>query len=282
MGNGSGDDRRMVASCYQWAVAFAPPDVGFPADVLAHLGVFCEAPWQRSAALGRRALGPGAFHKRASGMGGARFGERAVVASLPGGRFRRDQPQALQQGSWGLNTGPGANVGDQGDGHRALHATESPPGFAPRVHTPGVHVCVERRGATLAACSVCGDRTAICVEHALLGRRRADDRREPPARGRAPMRPAGGAESVLEQEGWEAKLGVLARAEGIFTGAGESAHRGIVHGGDRHDRESPRAGQPGQVHRLSAVGVDAVTRLVGPPRRCHAPAVSVFFGPRAL
>jgi hypothetical protein len=61
----------------------------------------------------------------------------------------------------------------------------------------------------------------------------------------------------------EAQLGVLAIAEGIFTGSGEIADRFIVHWGDIHDSEIPRAGQPRQLHGVSAVGFDAVTSLFG-------------------
>jgi hypothetical protein len=254
---------RLCASCHQVAGAFAQPDVGFPADVLDHRGLLVEAQLQMTADLGGRAGGPGACHKRSSGMGVPSFGDRALGASLPGGRCRRDQPQALHQCSWGGKPGQVANVGDHGDGHRAWHATERLEGFDHRVHTPGVHVRLELLVETLEACSVFGDRTDLCLEDDGLRRRRADDLGEPPEMGRAPMGPAGGADIVAEQEGLEANRGVLAIAESIFTGAGEIAHGFIVHGGDIHDSESPRACQPGQLHGVSAVGFDAVTSLFG-------------------
>jgi hypothetical protein len=98
--------------------------LGFPADVLDHLGLFFEAQLQMTADFGGIAVGPGAFHKRSSGMGVPSFGDRALMASLPGGIFRRDQPQEFHQFSWGIKPGQVANFGNHGDGHRALHATE--------------------------------------------------------------------------------------------------------------------------------------------------------------
>src|SRR5262244_4615536 len=131
------------------------------------------------------------------------------------------------------------------------------------MQTPGMHVLLELLVETLEAVSVFGYRTDIFLEHDLLCRRRADDLGKPPEMGRAPIGPAGVADIMAEQEGFETELGVLAIAEGIFTGAGEIANRFIVHCGDIHDSEIPRAGQPGQLHGVSAVGFDAVTSLFG-------------------
>ena len=272
----------MLASCYQLAGALAPPALGFPAAGLDHLGWFCESPSQMAAALGGLAVGPGAFHKRSSGMGVPSWGERALLASLTGAIGRREHPQELHQCSWGITTGQGAQGGAQGDGPRALPAPERLQGFAPRVQTPGVPVLVALLVEPLAAFRVFGDRTDIFLAHDVLCRRRADDLREPPELGRAPRRPAGVADIVSEPEGLEAQLGVLPIAAGICTGAGEIAPGFIGPGGDIHARESPRAGQPCQWHSLSAVGVDAVTSLFGPQRRCHAPAGIGFFRQRAL
>src|SRR5919201_5076144 len=102
----------MFASGYESSVAFAQPDLGLPADVLDTLGLFFESQLQMSADLGGIAVGPGAFHERPSGMGVASFGDRALLASLNGGIFRRDQPQEFHQFSWGIKTGQVANFGD--------------------------------------------------------------------------------------------------------------------------------------------------------------------------
>src|SRR5262250_3086084 len=78
-GNSYGDDVRMFASGHQVAVAFAQPALGFPANVLDNLGLFCEAQLQRSADLGGIAVGPGAFDERPPGMGIAGFGNRTLL-----------------------------------------------------------------------------------------------------------------------------------------------------------------------------------------------------------
>src|SRR5215813_13260284 len=123
--------------------------------------------------------------------------------------------------------------------------------------------CLEFLVETLEACGVFGYRTDIFLEHDVLRWGRTSDLREPPEMGRAPSGPAGVADIVSEQEGFEAKLGVLAIAEGIFTSSGEIANRFIVHFGNIHDSEIPRACQPRQLQGVSAVGFDAVSRLFG-------------------
>src|SRR5262245_26139115 len=54
----------MFASGHQVAVAFAQPDLGFPADVLDHLGLFFESQLEMSTDLGGIAVRPGAFDQR--------------------------------------------------------------------------------------------------------------------------------------------------------------------------------------------------------------------------
>jgi hypothetical protein len=272
-GHGDGDERRLCAAGPQGAGALAQPDVGVPAEVLDQLGWLCEAQGPMTAALGARAGGPGASHKRSSGLDVPSVGARALGASRPGGRGRRDQPQAWQPFAWGITPGQGAHGGAPGDGHRAWPATERLAGVAHRVPTLGVPVLVELLGEPLAACSVCGDRTALCLEDDGRGRRRADDLGEPPEMGRAPMGPADGAANGAAQAGVEAPLGVLALAVGSCTGAGERAQRCLGPGGARHDRESPRACQPCQGPGVSAVGCAAVTSLVGHTCRGHTLAL---------
>ena len=111
------------------------------------------------------------------------MGERAWVAALPGGLFRRDQPQALHQCAWGVNPGQGAHCGAQGDGHGAWHATERLQGCDPRLQTPGLSVLVECLVETLEALGAFSDRPDIGLAHAGLRRGRADDLREPPEMG---------------------------------------------------------------------------------------------------
>ncbi len=74
---------------------------------------------------------------------------------------------------------------------------------------------------------------------------------------------ARGAESGAEQERFEAQRGILESAEGIFTGPRQGPNGFIFHLGDRDRGESPRACQPGQLHGVSPVRFDAITRFVG-------------------
>jgi hypothetical protein len=156
-----------------------------------------------------------------------------------------------------------ANFGTHGDGHSALHATERLQGFDHGVQTPGLHVLVEFLVEPLEALGVCSAPSDVCLEDDVLRRGRADDLREPPAMGWAPMGLAGVADSVAEHKSFAAKLGVLAVAEGLFTGPRQIPHGFIVHLGDIDRGEIPRASQAGQWHGVSAVGGDAVTGFLG-------------------
>src|SRR5262245_52663237 len=163
-----GDDGRRCAAGSQGAGTVAQPDVGLPAAVLDARGLFVESSWPMAARLGGRAVGPGAFHECPSGLGGARWGDRALVAALPGGLGRWAQPQAWPQGSWGGKPGQVATCGAPGAGHRAWDATACLQGVDHRVSTPGVHGRVAFLVETLAARGVCRDCPALCLAHAGL------------------------------------------------------------------------------------------------------------------
>jgi hypothetical protein len=68
--NGDGDHVGMFASCHEPSGALTQPDLGLPTTVLKNLRWFFEPQLQMSADLGGRAVRPGAFHQRLSGMGG--------------------------------------------------------------------------------------------------------------------------------------------------------------------------------------------------------------------
>src|SRR5262249_12523649 len=124
---------------------------------------------------------------------------------------------------------------------------------------PGLYVLVEFLVETLVAFGVFSDRPDIFLKDDVLRRGRADALREPPEMGWAPMSLARVADIMAEQEGFEAKLGVLEIAEGIFTGPRQVPNGFIFHLGDRDHGEIARARQAGQLHGVSAVGFDAVT-----------------------
>ena len=275
-GHGDGDDVRMLASCPTLSVAFAQPDLGLPADVLDHLGLFVASPWEMATDRGGRAGRPGAFDQSLAGMGSPGFGHGPLLAPRTRGIFGRDQAQALHQVSWALETGEVATCCHHGDGHRAWHATQSLQGFDPRVHTPGVHVILPCLCEPLEACSRCVHRTDICLQDDVWRRWGADHCREPPEMGRAPGGSAGGAEIVSEQAGFAAKLGGLASAEGLFTGPREITHGFLVHRGDTDRSAITRARQAGPWYGVPAVRCDPVTGLVGHEGGGHHPAGIVF------
>ena len=86
-GHGHGHHIGVLASCHEAPVTVTQPHVRFPTDVLEDLGWCFESQWHMSADLRGIAVGPGAFHERSSGMSIPSFGDRALVASLPGGIF---------------------------------------------------------------------------------------------------------------------------------------------------------------------------------------------------
>lgn len=253
----------MVASCHQWSVACAAPDLGRPPDVLEHLGWLFESPWQRSAHLGGIAVGPGAFAQSPSSLGVPGVGDRALWASRTGGICCRDQPQACHPVAWGSNPGQVAHVGHQGDGHRAWHPTERRQGVDPWVQPPGGPGLWECLVETREACGVVGHRTDLGLEHAWRRRGRTDDVRAPPEMGRAPMGPARVAAIVSAPARLAATLGVLKSAAGVFTCPAEVAHGVVCPRGAIDRGEIPRARPAGPWHGVPAVGVDAVTGFLG-------------------
>jgi hypothetical protein len=85
-----------------------------------------------------------------------------------------------------------------------------------------------------------------------------------------------------QQEGFEAQCGGLEVTERLFPCAAEVTDRLIFHGGDRDGSEIARAHQPGQWHRIAAVGFDPIPRLFGNEGGSHNPTVVPFFVEIAL
>jgi hypothetical protein len=105
---------------------------------------------------------------------------------------------------------------------------------------------------------------------------------EPPQVGRAPGGPARVADIVSEPEGLKTELGGLKITDGVFTCPAGIANGFIFHLGDIDCGEITRAGQPGQLHGVSAVGFDPIPRFFGNQRWRHHPAVVAFLGQIAI
>jgi len=106
-------------------------------------------------------------------------------------------------------------------------------------------------------------RPDLCLPDHVVRRGGAAHCREPPERGRAPVGPAGVAESMAEPAGCETTLGGLASTAGLFTDPRESTQGVLCHRGARDRRESTRARQAGQWPGVPAVRFDPVPGLWG-------------------
>jgi hypothetical protein len=81
------DRGRMFASCNQAAIAFAPPSLCLPADVLDGLGLLCESQLQMATDFCGIAIRSRPFDERSTGMGITGFGQGTLPAPLPAGVF---------------------------------------------------------------------------------------------------------------------------------------------------------------------------------------------------
>jgi hypothetical protein len=117
----------------------------------------------------------------------------------------------------------------------------------------------------------------IFLKDDLLSLCGADDFRKPPEVGRAPICPAHVTDILSQQKGFETELGVFEIADGIFTRPGEIPDGFIFQLGDIDHSEITRAGEPGPLQGVSAVGFDPIAWFVGDQRGGHHPAVVAFF-----
>ena len=116
---------------------------------------------------------------------------------------------------------------------------------------------------TLETVVVFADGSDICLKDDVLRRGGTDHLREPSQVGRAPIGPSCVADIVSEQKGFETELGVFQIAEGIFTRPRQVANGFIFSFGDIDRGEIARAGQPGELHCISAVSLDPITGFFG-------------------
>jgi hypothetical protein len=115
-----------------------------------------------------------------------------------------------------IEAGQVAEFRDESDSHRQLHATEGVQRVNDRAEPPGGDRLVEFLVQALAPVSVCGDRSAIGLEDALLGRGETDDLAQPAQGGRAPRSPPSIPDSMPQQKGLEAELGRLESVKRLF------------------------------------------------------------------
>jgi len=87
---------------------------------------------------------------------------------------------------------------------------------------------------------------------------------------------------VPQHEGCEPPLGRLQLPQGRFPRPTQVADGGIVDGGDGDRGEGSRAHAPGQLHGITPVGFDPITRLLGHQGGGDDPADGAFLHERAL
>ena len=251
----------VCAAGQQASNALAPPHVRLPTDVWDRLGERLHPELDVATDVGGIPGGPGAFDQGASGRRVPGCGARPLPVSRPTGICCGDQAEIFHQLSGIVDASQVAACGHEGHRDGELDA---PQGLKRLDHwplAPGVHVVLQFLLQTLQAFGVFVDRAHVFLEDNLLNRGRIDHFREPPEMGWAPGGPAGVADVVSEQKGFEPKLGGLEIADGIFTSAGEVTDGLIFHLGNINRGEVPRAHQAGQLCGITASGFHPVAGL---------------------
>lgn len=222
------------------------------------------------------AVRPSACDQHAAGMGMTGFRHPSLLAPLARGIFGWDSAQEFHQCAGMIEAGQVSNCCHQGDGHRALYATQGVEGVHHGMHAPRRALLAECVVQPPEALRVFRDGPNIFVKDDLLRRGGPDDFRQPPQVRRAPIGPARLANILAEQEGFETTLGVFDIADHLFAGPCEIPDRFIVHFGNIHRRAIAGAGYTGQLDRITAVRFDPLPRLLGHQGRRHDPAVVAF------
>jgi hypothetical protein len=281
-GHGHHDWLGRLPPGHEAARALAQPELRLPAEILDGCGVSGQSPLEMATDLRRITVRPGACHQRPAGMGVPGCGDGTRSASRAGGRCRGEQTPAFQPCSRSVQARAVTAFSAGRDGHDPLHATPGLEGLAPRVEAPGLNRRVEFLCQALEACGEFGDRAAICLPDAWLSRGVTDPCTPPPQGRRAPSGAACRADSGSESERVAPERGRCESAQGLCTRAGAIADGVICSPGDLDRGEIPRAHHPGQWHGITAIGVDAVTRLVGHAGGRDDPAVITFVGQVAV
>ena len=240
----------------------APAPWGFPADGLDGRWSVFHPPWAMAADRGRVPSSPGPRDAGSAGDRIAGCGEGPLAAACaPGVRTGR-QAQLAHERSGVLETGQGAEVGDEGDGHGDLDATPRLEGLDDGGETPALARLAACRLKALEACVLCSHGPDILLADDRLGGRRTAHGRQPAPRGRPPRGTARIPEILAPQAGLHPVLGGLAIPARLLTRAGAGADRLVL---DRRELDRGHiAGthQPGERGGVTASGLDAVARLL--------------------
>jgi hypothetical protein len=133
------------------AIPGAEPDGRFPPERLPSCGPLREAQGQGTAALGRRAVRPGACAQGTPGLGMPGLRHPALLTPSPTGRGRGRQPQGMPALSGVLATREGAPCRHGSARHGARDTAAGLEGRDARSEAPGVPPRKTPAGATSVA-----------------------------------------------------------------------------------------------------------------------------------
>jgi hypothetical protein len=214
-------------------------------------------------------------------MGVPGFGDRALPASLSTGVFGGDQAQIFYQWSGILDADQVTQFGYAGHGDRALNPTPGLERLDHRLQAPGFDLRLQLMLQSVEAFGVLVDRADVFLENDWLRWGGTDHFREPPQVGRPPGGPARIADILAQGQRFEAKLGGLEIADGIFTRTTQITDGFVFDRGDIDGGHITRAHQPSPWHGVAAVGFHPVARLFRNQGGGDDPAAMSFWGQSA-
>ena len=272
---------RMFPPCAELPRALTQADLGLPTHVLDRLGELFEAAWQVSTDLSRGARGPGPCHQRTTGMALPSLRDASLASARATGIFRRRQAQRRHEVSGVLDAGQVTACSDGSDSHRTLHATEGVQRVNDRAEPPSGALLVAFLVQALESVRVCGDRSDLCLEDAVLGGGGTDALAQPAQVGRAPRGPTGIPDSLPQQQGFAAERGRLEIVERLFPRPAQVTPSCGVDRWARDRRAVPCAHQARPLEGITAGCCDPITALLRDQGRRDAPAAMAFCGQRA-
>ena len=194
----------------------------------------------------------------------------------------RAMAQRAHELSGGLTTAQVAELGDEGDGDRALDATHRLERLHDGGETPPLDLLPEFGLEALQPFLMVRNGADVLLEDHRLRRRGTDHCRQPAQRSGPPGGTALIPDILLQQEGRQPVRGGLEIPDGILPGAAEVADRRVLDCRDIDSREIARAHESGQLGRITSIGVDAGARLLRDQRWGHDPTDQFFLGEIAI
>ena len=231
--------------------------------------------------LGRVARGPGPFHPRTLGRALPGLRAAALASTRATGICRRPQASIRHALSGVIEAAQVAACSNGSDSHRPLHATEGLQRVHDRAEPPGGAWRVECLCQTLDPVSLCGDRPDLCWEDDVLGGGGTDALAQPAQVRWSPGGPTGRADSMPQQQGFEAERGRLALMQRLFPRAAQVTQSVVLDRGDSDRREVPCAHPARQLAGIAPLRFDTVAGLLREQGRGNTPAAVAFCGQRA-